>query len=180
MCEHTILLENVIFNQDMYQISRATYPGKAAPGRSRQRPLCHQCIPGIGGGEVFWQQRSVSLVLGLTPNSLQVFDTFWQLFYLKRLSECTQTVFQILAMANLLAELHQLLTFARHHRHWSSNGALFLYGYTNMDPYLLWKPTCPPPPLIIWAPAGGLRKSTARSYCTPCIAQYVSRLCKFF
>ncbi len=45
-------------------------------------------------------------------------------------------------------------------------GKLFTYGHTNMDPHLLWKQSRSP--LIIWAPAGALRKCTARSYCTPC------------
>jgi hypothetical protein len=38
--------------------------------------------------------------------------------------------------------------------------------YTNMFPQILWRQSRPPP--IIWAPAEGLRKCTARSYCTPC------------
>ncbi len=35
-----------------------------------------------------------------------------------------------------------------------------------MSPHILWKQSCPPP--IILAPAGGLRKCTARSYRTSC------------
>ncbi len=37
--------------------------------------------------------------------------------------------------------------------------------HTNMFPHILWRQSRPPP--VIWAPAGGLRKCTARSYCTP-------------
>ncbi len=35
-----------------------------------------------------------------------------------------------------------------------------------MSPHILLRQSRPPP--IIWAPAGGLRNWTARSYCTPC------------
>jgi hypothetical protein len=43
----------------------------------------------------FWQRRSVSSDMGLAPNSLQVFYTIWQLFYLKiKTLRCTQTAWQ--------------------------------------------------------------------------------------
>jgi hypothetical protein len=43
-------------------------------------------------------------------------------------------------------------------------------GFSHMV-LITWTPplTLPRPHLITWAPAGGLRKCTALSYCTPCI-----------
>jgi hypothetical protein len=41
-------------------------------------------------------------------------------------------------------------------------GDLLPMVHTNMSPHILWKQSQPPP--VIWAPARGLRKSTARSW----------------
>jgi hypothetical protein len=46
-------------------------------------------------------------------------------------------------------------------------GDFYNLVYTNMFPHILWRQSRPLP--IIWAPAGGLRKCTARSYCKPCM-----------
>jgi hypothetical protein len=65
-----------------------------------------------------------------------------------------------------MAEHGYFLAFACRDHHCSCCGRLFAYGYTNINPYLLWRQSCPP--RIIWALAGGLRKCNARSYRTPC------------
>ncbi len=63
---------------------------------------------------------------------------------------------------NRMAERRYLLAFVCCHAHCSFCRRLFANGFNNKDPHFLWKQ--PHPPLIISAPAGGLRKCTERSY----------------
>ncbi len=114
---------------------------------------------------IFQRQWSVSLVLGLTPNSLQAFYIhFWQLLNLKR--SLSKQSCKCQQWQNWRGEHAISWRFAAAIATSSLNGRLFTYGYTIMSRTFLWKQ--PHPFLIIWAQAGGLRKCTARSYCTAC------------
>jgi hypothetical protein len=151
------------FNQDMWQRSRATYPGKAVPGRHCRDPFTFRakstaCL------HVFRWRKLVSLVLDLTPNSLESFIPFSShLLRKQNYSEHPSS------LANAKTAW------------WSAGTSWHLYAAIATTilwgTFQIWLYQHRPPreqihpPLIIWAPAEGLRKCTARSYCTPCITE---------
>ncbi len=61
----------------MSQRSMATHPGKVAGGE----PFAFSGFRAVAAAYVFRQQQSVSSLLVLTPNSLPVVFTIWQLFF---------------------------------------------------------------------------------------------------
>ncbi len=97
---------------------------------------------------VFHRQQSVSSILGLVLNSLQVFFTFSNYFTSRtNLSNTPQQSCKCRHQQNRIAECSHLLAFASCHRHYNFCGRLFAYGYLNISPHLLWlRPT-----LFIWA-----------------------------
>jgi hypothetical protein len=102
--------------------------------------------PGNSGGDTFFIGNGLFLRFWVSAfNSLSVFNTIWQLFYLKnKTRRCLQTALQHWRWLNRIAVRHYLLAFSCCDCHCRLCGRLFAYGsHQHVPPH---PPEAKPPP----------------------------------